>query len=107
MRRLGHWIVLFALAWAATTAAYAAQAAMQPCAEAMRLLSVADCQPCAIGHAIPAAGTRMAESDDGPDVISVGRSTHPEQQATTDETRVGPAVRPPLALRVLYCRWLN
>lgn len=105
MRRMGRWIVLFALAWAATTATYAAQAEMQPCAEAMR--SMADCQPCVIGHAIPAAEKRMAESDDGPDVISAGWRTHFEQQAAIDETRIGTAEKPPVALRVLYCRWLN
>jgi hypothetical protein len=64
MRRMGRWIVLFALAWAATTAAYAAQAEMQPCAEAMRSMSMADCQLCVIGHAIPVIEKRMAESDD-------------------------------------------
>ena len=107
MQRLGYRITLFALTWAVTTAACAADAEMSPCAEAMPPLSMADCQSCTIGNAIPATGKPMAESDDGPAIISAGWGTRFAQQAAIDEVRIGTAARPFVALRLLYCRWLN
>lgn len=95
------------LAWVGTTTAFATQVDQRLCIEAMQSLSAIECQPCAIGSVIPAAEQRLTESDDHPEAMSGGHRNRIIPAVLNDEAKRITAVQPPLALRILYCRWLN
>lgn len=95
------------LAWLGTTTAFAVQVDQRPCIKAMQSLSAIECQPCAIGSVIPVAEQRLTESDDNPEAVPGRHRNRVTHALVDDEAKRNTAVRPPRALRILYCRWLN
>lgn len=107
MRYLRRWIALAWLAWSVHMPAFAAQVEMPPCDEMTQAMAVADCQACATCALAPASVDRTVERDDNPAALPSSWATQLHQRTVINEATMGAAVRPPLALRVLYCRWLN
>lgn len=85
--------------------AFSAQADMLPCDGAVQ--SMTDCQACVTCVLAPASVERTVERDDSPAALLSSGLTQLYQQIDINEATIVAAVWRPLALRVLYCRWLN
>ncbi len=107
MRRLGRWGVLAVLAWIAHVSSFAAQVEKLPCDGAMQSGLMIDCQACATCIPAPVSAVRTAGQDDNLPALISAPVMPSYQQTAINETTTGTAVRPPLPLRILYCRWLN
>ncbi|MFC3108380.1 hypothetical protein ACFOFO_10470 [Undibacterium arcticum] len=104
-------VVLICLVWAGHAQALPLQLQLQidvrAAAAIKQQMAMADCLPCASCYMAPPSAARMAGSGDHPDVAAA--SWIMRLDLPTDSHAFVPegSVRPALALRVLYCRWLN
>lgn len=105
MRHIRRWSALALLAWSVHVPAFSAQVEMLPCEEVVQ--SMADCQACATCVLAPASVERTVERDDSPTALPSSWATQLHQRTDVNEATMGTAVQRPLALQVLYCRWLN
>lgn len=105
--RLGRWIALAALAWSAHTHAIAKQVEARPADSAMRSMSIQDCQPCAACYQGPAPAMHKYGVNDEPALMPSTWVTPLDEEVGSLGIFSGSSLRSGLALRVLYCRWLN
>jgi len=105
IRHIRRWSALALLAWSVHVPTFSAQLEMLPCGEAVQ--SMADCQACITCVLAPASVERTVERDDSPAALPSSWATQLHQQTDINEATIGTAERRPLALQVLYCRWLN
>lgn len=110
VKQITHYVarsaVLISFAWAGHAQALPAQIEMRSYKAAKQQVATG-CLPCASCYMASPLAARTAGSGDHPDAAPLSWVTRLTQPVNSHEFVTGGSVRPALALRLLYCRWLN
>lgn len=105
----GSWLVVAAFAGMvhATASANGGQLDRKGQHKAMQPQSLDSCDPCAACQLAPGFESNMTSSSDHPEQVAYASMWTPDERYEFPRDMPANAIRPGIALRIRYCRWLN
>jgi hypothetical protein len=99
--------VLIGFVWAGQVQASPLQIDLRASAAIAQQMAMTDCQPCASCYIGPPFAAHKADGGDHPGLVAVSAITRFVAQTDSSEFVADIPEVPTVALRFLYCRWLN
>jgi hypothetical protein len=108
MRCIGRWLVVAAFAGMGHASATTPQVGMSGWHKARQPQRVDSCPQCRAGPLAPAFETNPTGDDDPPEHVAPGSSMWRKDEPRDALLQaLSNVIRPNIALRIRYCRWLN
>jgi hypothetical protein len=108
MHCVSRWLVVAVFAGVGHVSAATVQIDMKARHKAMQLPSMNSCAQCPVCQLAPAFESDTTGSGDHPEHVTSGPWMRPQDESHDIQPNISAnVIRPTIALRLLYCRWLN